>query len=170
MPHMMPIEFLLCMVFINTYQFCHKLLLYAHSFVLFILLLSNKLFILTLDILDSLLTKKPKYAYMHTDTLPCHRYVYLCMCVLKKINSFTAKQKYIVACTGSTRRKYSCSDILQKEKTNSRGTDPQQRRPSWQLSPADPLCCGTTWKQLPESSGCRSFKVRRQCNHCHQFL
>lgn len=85
MPHMMPIEFLLCMVFINTYQFCHKLLFYAHSFVVFILLLSNKLFILILDILDSLLTKKTKYAYMHTDTLPCHRYVYLCMCVLKKI-------------------------------------------------------------------------------------
>lgn len=74
------------MVFINIYWFCHKLLLYAHSFIVFILLPSNRLFVLGVDFLDSLLTEKPKYTYMHTDTLPppiyMYRDVHVCMHLL----------------------------------------------------------------------------------------
>lgn len=78
---MMATEFLSGMAFINAYQFCHKLLLYAHSFIVFILLLSNRWFILAVDILDSLLTEKSKYIYRHTVTPPLMGvYRHACVC------------------------------------------------------------------------------------------
>lgn len=133
-----------CMVFIDTYQVCHKLLLYAHSFHVFLLLLSNRMFTLAVNIWDNLLAKNHQKTHTWTqDTFLSH--VCMCVCVTKS-TSFIAEQTYIIACTGSTGRKHRFSDSLQKRRLI---PEPEQR------SPAE----GTSWNTASQTVWCRSFRV-----------
>lgn len=125
------------MIFINTYQFCHKLLLYAYSFNVFILLPSSRMFTLAVNILDKICWIKTTRRHIHGHLPPC---LCVCVCGCSKKYFFIAEQTCIIACTGSTGWRYSYSDSVQKEEVI---PDLEQRTPSWKLSPAEAL--GMSW-------------------------